>query len=852
MKKRKWLMPWICVCFLMAGIFLSFYDTFFCTEKGKVDAIAIKFSRQDQIQAVVCICILAAVFVYGIYVLQTKFALAGGALLVIAGVVMAVVKRNSIASGIRFVNYLYKNRMASYEHTSPIRIQTWKTLPADVFWLEMLLGVILLFYVTVFVLRMHSKGYLCLFDIAALSQGMVFGRTPQVSGVIWLVFGSIGLFVLMSREERGVKGAKKIVFLQKDAGNKWVFAITAVLCILLLWSAHFYALRFEKNYFKGAQEARDQNEVMARRMENTGKNLVQMLFESAIIDNTGHLTNREPEYTESTVLKVNLSKIPDQPVYLRGFTGDRYQNGKWSARSYQTVEDKLMEHFLGAGNVNDDAMLSGIWDMGFQIAQISDVMTDEDMMTDSYASSAVSSSMHIEYVGAGRRSKYTYLPYFSSASDAFSNEDDGDWTQDQNYYLQAKGDNHCIKKDNEFQVGCTLLSTNEEEALYRYAKKLDSDIDVLPFSFSSEFYTTYQKLANRYYTQMPKDGLSSFYYIAKQAKNIKSEWKKAEFVKNYLRNNAVYSMDLKPVPKGTDYAEYFLLVQKKGYCEHFATAGTLLLRACGVPARYVTGYRVDPKEFKKDPDGGYTAEVKDSDSHAWSEIYIKNMGWVCKEMTPAVNAFNNASSVKAPGRKSSVRKDQNTKETGQKEKNQTVKPTKTANTTAQPEKKENPLTKHRKTAAWRNVLVQSLIIIVLLCVAIITAFRVYLLLYRRSIRKERDLCKQEQKRLQSTYRFVRMAGIREKKNCTDSEWMLEIAQRMRSQEMTGLAQKLSKEIERLAFSAKKPTQSDAEEWNRQLQKMEKLVYKEASLRRKLLLKLFGYTMDFKEKYDKKV
>ncbi len=85
----------------------------------------------------------------------------------------------------------------------------------------------------------------------------------------------------------------------------------------------------------------------------------------------------------------------------------------------------------------------------------------------------------------------------------------------------------------------------------------------MPFTYTAEFYDVYQKLAKQYYTQMPKGRLQSFYQIAKQAGDLKSTWSKAEFVKKYLRNNASYSMNLDPVPKGADYAEYFLLVQKK-------------------------------------------------------------------------------------------------------------------------------------------------------------------------------------------------------------------------------------------------------------------------------------------------
>ena len=63
---------------------------------------------------------------------------------------------------------------------------------------------------------------------------------------------------------------------------------------------------------------------------------------------------------------------------------------------------------------------------------------------------------------------------------------------------------------------------------------------------------------------------------------------------------------------------------------HFATAGVMLLRSRGVPARYAEGYLVNDADFASD---GW-ADVKDSRAHAWAEIYVDGVGWVPLEMTP--------------------------------------------------------------------------------------------------------------------------------------------------------------------------------------------------------------------------
>jgi len=80
----------------------------------------------------------------------------------------------------------------------------------------------------------------------------------------------------------------------------------------------------------------------------------------------------------------------------------------------------------------------------------------------------------------------------------------------------------------------------------------------------------------------------------------------------------------------TDPLAEFMFEKKKGYCEYFASAATVLLRLSGVPARYVTGYAV--RSFHR---SGDHYVIRDSDAHAWTEAYIEGRGWVEADATPA-------------------------------------------------------------------------------------------------------------------------------------------------------------------------------------------------------------------------
>lgn len=93
-----------------------------------------------------------------------------------------------------------------------------------------------------------------------------------------------------------------------------------------------------------------------------------------------------------------------------------------------------------------------------------------------------------------------------------------------------------------------------------------------------------------------------------------------------LAELAAYDLNVPAMEPGEDFVTHFL-EEGRGYCVHFATAGALLLRMQGIPARYVTGYTV-----QLNSQGG--GDVLDSDAHAWVEIYLDGYGWHPVEMTP--------------------------------------------------------------------------------------------------------------------------------------------------------------------------------------------------------------------------
>lgn len=128
-----------------------------------------------------------------------------------------------------------------------------------------------------------------------------------------------------------------------------------------------------------------------------------------------------------------------------------------------------------------------------------------------------------------------------------------------------------------------------------------------------------------------------------------------DYVKKVFSTNYRYTKAPGRIPEGEDFAEYFLLKSKEGYCTYFATGAVLAFRSAGIPARYVEGYAVEDSVIKegrdvletdylyreltknKNPDRRINVkevDVLDSYAHAWAEVFIEGVGWIVVEVTP--------------------------------------------------------------------------------------------------------------------------------------------------------------------------------------------------------------------------
>ena len=123
----------------------------------------------------------------------------------------------------------------------------------------------------------------------------------------------------------------------------------------------------------------------------------------------------------------------------------------------------------------------------------------------------------------------------------------------------------------------------------------------------------------------------------------------ASIIAQLLERNATYDLRTPRTPSEEDFVTYFLEESHRGYCVHFASAATLLLRTQGIPARYVSGYVTTiPSSSLDQNTREYTTRVVDSNAHAWVEIYLYGYGWYPVEVTPSPTNLANPTQSQRP------------------------------------------------------------------------------------------------------------------------------------------------------------------------------------------------------------
>ncbi len=176
-----------------------------------------------------------------------------------------------------------------------------------------------------------------------------------------------------------------------------------------------------------------------------------------------------------------------------------------------------------------------------------------------------------------------------------------------------------------------------DEAGNHYTKEMKSGATYKAVSYIPQFNNRQLRRAKRTndptfikkYLQLPETLPDRVRDKAKAiTKGLVNPYDKVESIERYLSKTYPYTMEVKPPEKGRDVVDYFLFDLKKGYCTYHSTAMVVLVRSLGIPARWVKGFATGTYDV-----GSGTYMVKESDAHAWVEVYFGDHGWVPFEPT---------------------------------------------------------------------------------------------------------------------------------------------------------------------------------------------------------------------------
>ncbi|MGJ3255354.1 MAG: transglutaminaseTgpA domain-containing protein [Alcanivorax sp.] len=124
----------------------------------------------------------------------------------------------------------------------------------------------------------------------------------------------------------------------------------------------------------------------------------------------------------------------------------------------------------------------------------------------------------------------------------------------------------------------------------------------------------------------------------RQARGLAQQWRlesdsPSEIAQRALRyfREQPFHYTLRPPRLTMDPVDDFLFRTRRGFCEHYASSFTFLMRAAGVPARVVVGYQGGERNAL-----GSHLLVRQYDAHAWSEIWLEGQGWIRVDPTGAV------------------------------------------------------------------------------------------------------------------------------------------------------------------------------------------------------------------------
>lgn len=420
-----------------------------------------------------------------------------------------------------------------------------------------------------------------------LAMSLLLNRFSDIRIMVMTTVFCGGLTAFLSAS---VSGRSRIF--NAKAMKNGLFAL--VLMAVIFGSSYYIADNFAAEYMRSHYEA---VKKYPQKMMDASEKVLSVFLG----DREWQVSNHSPVQSGRTKLKIWTDKKPEAAIYLKGFVGDGFntQTEQWNVITDNSLQNEYQNWTVSGSLSYDEA--KALW--AKQLYDYLDRLSDETG-TVNYI---------ISNVSAGKTC--TWAPY--------GIDTDG---------IEMEGDSYLKSSSNRDFQGHPLT---DNDALLSNA-----DVSGIFSGDGTELFDSYNRYVQANYLNVP-DGLPSLEAAVQVIQDENGDLSVSQWVaqiQNILWETCTYQKDnLESVPDGSNVIEDFFGRQRKGYCTHFASAGVMMLRMAGIPARYVTGYVIWPDDFKADSaSDGYKADVTGYRGHAWVEVYNASQGiWVPVDMTPA-------------------------------------------------------------------------------------------------------------------------------------------------------------------------------------------------------------------------
>lgn len=517
--------------------------------------------------------------------------------------------------------YLVRCFLAAVNDYYETQILFWRGTRADapdalLFWMLVLIGAVCLAVVL-------GAGILlpAVLPVLVLAAGVAVGRVPEQTELCLLVAG-----MLLLAMYRSASWQRICVHLGQLAALVCVCAVTGTLFAPLADRAVA-----EHEYFYERQLALE--------------DALLALPVAELFTEDGKVTNDAPSGSKQEILTVRLSDKATENVYLRDFAANRYENGKWYADTDGFAE------LAGQQDMQPDE--AGRWLAQYDYANAESLLSSE-LHTNLLSYSMESPKIYDFTVNYRHWGTAAGVPAVSDLPESLVWADDAavqkPWTQKQyngtmmmggaaDYQLREYLMSYYLTRQFlPYVDGVSLseLPADGEEDRWYDAYVVDTYTSE---ELSAEAQRQFEEYLQDYGYANASAALGYLRAAARQSEQFgtsdavnTTRLSYALIVQEFMQQFGTYATNLDRLPVGADPVDYFLGTSKKGFCVHYASAATLFLQALGIPARYATGYVAFASDFKKSGTGS-EAVVTGERAHAWTEVYLDQIGWIPFEMT---------------------------------------------------------------------------------------------------------------------------------------------------------------------------------------------------------------------------